>query len=66
MVTSNHNHLLVEDRGEGMIPRSIQLIAGRTAQSIIAAKEGRGPFGKTVIKPLQFKLTVILSSVCFT
>jgi putative transposase len=30
MVTSNHIRLLAEDKGEGIIPRSIQLIAGRT------------------------------------
>jgi len=32
IVTSNHIHLLVHDRGQGEIARSMQLIAGRTAQ----------------------------------
>ena len=32
IVTSNHIHLLVIDRGDGEIWRSMQLIAGRTAQ----------------------------------
>ena len=32
-VTSNHIHLLVRDRGNGEIARSLQLVAGRTAQS---------------------------------
>jgi putative transposase len=32
MVTSNHIHLLVRDRGTGEIARSMQLIAGRTGQ----------------------------------
>jgi hypothetical protein len=44
MVTSNHIHLLVEDRGEGMIPRSIQLIAGRTAQDYNRRKKRKGAF----------------------
>jgi putative transposase len=30
MVTSNHIHLLVKDAGEGVIAKSIQLIAART------------------------------------
>ena len=44
MVTSNHIHLLVEDKGEGMIPRSIQLIAGRTAQDYNRRKKRKGAF----------------------
>ncbi|MFT5110852.1 MAG: putative transposase [Parasphingorhabdus sp.] len=32
VVTSNHIHLLVKDTGKNAIPRSLQLIAGRTAQ----------------------------------
>lgn len=32
VVTSNHVHLLVKDTGEGVIQRSMQLVAGRTAQ----------------------------------
>ncbi len=32
IVTSNHTHLLVKDSGRGEIPKSVQLIAGRTAQ----------------------------------
>lgn len=31
-VTSNHIHLLVKDTGADTIPKSMQLIAGRTAQ----------------------------------
>lgn len=33
MVTSNHVHLLVRDTGEAAVARSMQLIAGRTAQA---------------------------------
>jgi len=44
MVTFNHIHLLVEDKGEGMIPRSIQLIAGRTAQDYNRRKKRKGAF----------------------
>jgi REP element-mobilizing transposase RayT len=32
LVTSNHVHLLVQDRGDGEISRSMQLIAGRMAR----------------------------------
>lgn len=32
VVTSNHIHLLVQDRGKGEIAQSLQLVAGRTAQ----------------------------------
>lgn len=32
IITSNHIHLLVCDRGYGEISKSIQLFAGRTAQ----------------------------------
>jgi putative transposase len=32
IATSNHEHLLVQDGGRGEIARSMQLIAGRTAQ----------------------------------
>ena len=44
MVTCNHVHLLVEDKGEGMIPRSIQLVAGRTAQDYNRRKRRKGAF----------------------
>ena len=33
MVTSNHIHLLVHDTGKDVIPKSMQLIAGRVAQA---------------------------------
>ncbi len=32
IVTSNHVHLLVQDRGQGEIAHGLQLIAGRTGQ----------------------------------
>lgn len=44
-VTSNHIHLLVYDnQAEGVIPRSIQLIAGRTGQAFNQRKKCRGSF----------------------
>lgn len=43
-VTSNHIHLLVRDRGAGEITRSMQLIAGRTAQEYNQRKQRRGAF----------------------
>src|SRR5690606_27539157 len=44
VVTSNHIHLLVKDTGGGVIARSLQLIAGRTAQSFNRRKGRKGAF----------------------
>lgn len=44
IVTSNHIHLLVSDRGKGEIAQSIQLIAGRTAQEYNQRKARQGAF----------------------
>ena len=44
-VTSNHIHLLVLDNGGyGTIPRSMQLIAGRTGQEYNQRKKRKGAF----------------------
>jgi putative transposase len=45
MVTSNHIHLLVVDGGgREVIPRSIQLVAGRTGQEFNQRKNRKGAF----------------------
>jgi putative transposase len=44
VVTSNHVHLLVRDRGRHEIPQSMQLVAGRTAQEYNRRKNRRGAF----------------------
>lgn len=44
MVTSNHIHLLVIDSGQSVIPKSMQLIAGRTAQAFNHRKGRKGAF----------------------
>jgi len=45
MVTSNHIHLLVSDDGDrDTIPKSIQLIAGRTGQEYNQRKKRNGAF----------------------
>jgi REP element-mobilizing transposase RayT len=45
MATSNHIHLLVFDSGQlGIIPKSMQLIAGRTAQEFNQRKKRKGAF----------------------
>ncbi len=45
MVTSNHVHLLVSDDGnKDTIPKSIQLIAGRTGQSYNQRKIRKGAY----------------------
>ncbi len=48
VVTSNHIHLLVFDRGgKHVIPKSIQLVAGRTGQEYNERKSaGRAHFGR--------------------
>jgi putative transposase len=43
-VTSNHVHILVLDKGEQAIPKSMQLIAGRTGQEYNARKHRKGAF----------------------
>jgi len=43
-VTSNHIHLLVFDNKENVIPKSIQLIAGRTAREYNLRKKRKGAF----------------------
>lgn len=42
--TSNHIHLLVQDQGHDEIPRSMQLVAGRTAQEYNHRKGRRGAY----------------------
>jgi len=45
MVTSNHIHLMVSDNGDrDTIPKSIQLIAGRTGQEYNQRKNRKGAF----------------------
>lgn len=44
IVTSNHIHLLVVDTKEKIIPQSLQLIAGRTAQEFNTRKNRKGSF----------------------
>jgi len=44
IVTSNHIHLMVKDTADGAISKSLQLIAGRTAQEYNKRKERKGAF----------------------
>jgi putative transposase len=44
IVTSNHVHVLVHDQGKGEIARSMQLVAGRTAQEYNRRKKRNGAF----------------------
>lgn len=44
IVTSNHIHLLVMDTGKDIISKSMQLIAGRTAQEYNLRKHRRGAY----------------------
>jgi len=43
-VTSNHIHLLVRDTGQEVIPKSMQLIAGKVAQQYNHRKKRKGAF----------------------
>ncbi len=43
-VTSNHIHLLVVDAEREVIPRSLQLVAGKTAQEFNRRKQRKGAF----------------------
>lgn len=43
-ITSNHVHLLVKDRGNDAIARSMQLVAGRTGQEFNQRKLRQGAF----------------------
>jgi len=55
-VTSNHIHLLLVDDGDrNTIPKSIQLVAGRSAQEYNQRKNEKAPTGKTAIMPPQWK-----------
>ena len=44
VVTSNHIHLLVFDGKENVIPKSIQLIAGRMGREYNQRKKRKGAF----------------------
>ena len=44
VVTSNHIHLLVYDTEENTVPRSLQLVAGRTGQEFNVRKRRKGAF----------------------
>ena len=52
VVTSNHIHLLVKDTGDYVIPRSLQLMAGRTAQEYNQRKNAKRQKGKKAKRPL--------------
>ena len=57
VVTSNHIHLLVIDSGPDVIPNSIQLIAGRTAQEFNQRKERKGAFWEEEIKGSDLQIS---------
>jgi len=45
VVTSNHIHLVVrDDKGEGVIPQTVQLVAGRTGQEYNLRKNRKGAY----------------------
>jgi putative transposase len=62
-VTSNHIHLLVVDAEREVIPRSLQLVAGKTAKSSTAGSSAREHFGKTGIMRVRSRQASIFSVV---
>ncbi len=44
IITSNHIHLMVVDTGKNVIPKSMQLVAGRTGQEYNQRKNRKGAF----------------------
>jgi REP element-mobilizing transposase RayT len=43
-ITSNHIHIMVFDTGNAVIPKSMQLVAGRTGQEYNQRKSRKGAF----------------------
>src|SRR5207249_6741777 len=65
MVTSNHIHLVIKATGPNAIARSMQLIAGRTAQEYTSESRGRERFGRTVIMlPLSIPTSTCIAVSC--
>ena len=55
MATSNHIHLLIHDRDGGeVIPKSVQLAAGRTAQEYNQRKRRKGAFWEDRYHGLEY------------
>lgn len=50
MVTSNHIRLLVKDTSDDVIPQSMQLIAGRTAQEYNQRKSRNAALGQQMLR----------------
>ena len=44
VVTSNHIHLLIIDGGTEVVPKSLQLVAGKTAQEYNRRKNRKGAY----------------------
>jgi len=66
MVTSNHIHLLVKDTGNNVIPKSMQLIAGRTAQTYNQRKNRKGAFWEDRYHATAVQTDEHFSAVWFT
>ena len=56
MITSNHVHLLIKDTGPNVIADSMQLIAGRT-KNTMSAKTAKERSGRTATMQLQLRPT---------
>ncbi len=63
IATSNHIHMLVVDTGEDVIPKSLQLIAGRNVQEYNIRKNRKVHSGKIDIMRQQFRLMSIWQNV---
>jgi putative transposase len=63
IITSNHIHLLVRDRGHGEISKSMQLIAGRTAQEYNRRKNRNGAYRSISGDSIPIKQAMLI--LCF-
>ena len=67
MVTSNHIHLLAVDGGNrDVLPRSLQLVAGRTGQEYNQRKNRKGAFCKLGSDPIYTLTAKNKSDTFFT
>jgi len=63
MVTSNHvHHLVYDNNGPDVIPKSMQLIAPEPRRNTTSERKERAPFGKIAIMLLLSKKIPIYSS----
>ena len=66
MITSNHIHLLVKDNGENNIPKSMQLIASRTALEYNQWKRRKGLFREDPYHTTAIETEYLMDVLCIS